>query len=359
MMERIRTSLDDKNIIILDGSVGDQLKNVQEVMCLGSTLSYKDGFSNASYANIIHPDIVYKVHESYVRYCDVITTNSFGCTLQALQKSNIQNYRDVMVSKACDIARKAASATQDRALLVAGSLGPLGECYLDDCPNELALEEEYGKLIRLLVTGGVDFIICETMSSYKEASCACRQVRNIAPQKLLWVSFTLDDTLPRVTDHHVYQPCILRSGESLEVAIRGLINDLGESSLWAVLVNCCHVRVADAAVKILFKTLQGSGIRYGAYANGFKRTTTEWIMKEYQKSYIDESRYLVSEKSASCDDIYTPEEYADHAEQWIMDGATIIGGCCGIGPDHIRVLYNRVKDNQSTRSKVTQRDGCL
>lgn len=341
-MKRIHSALDDENIIVLDGSVGDQLKNLQEVMGLGSTVPYKDGFSNASYANIIHPDIVYKVHRSYANFCDVITTNSFGCTLRALRKSNLEVYRDAMVSKACDIARKATSSSQGRALFVAGSIGPLGECYMNDCPSELAMEEEYQELIHLLVKGGVDIIICETMSSYKEASCACRQIRDIAPQKMLWVSFTLDDTLPRETGN-AYQPCILRSGESLESSIRCLIDDLDKSCIWAILVNCCHVRVVDVAVKVLSKTLQGSGIRFGAYANGFKRTTTEWIMKEYQKSSIDESRYLVSEKSTSCDGIFTAEEYAEHAEQWILDGATIVGGCCGVGPNHIQVLYNRVK----------------
>ena len=37
----------------------------------------------------------------------------------------------------------------------------------------------------------------------------------------------------------------------------------------------------------------------------------------------------------------TPERYADIAEDWVEAGATIIGGCCEIGPAHIAELRRR------------------
>ena len=38
------------------------------------------------------------------------------------------------------------------------------------------------------------------------------------------------------------------------------------------------------------------------------------------------------------EDIISPQDYLDYARQWIEQGVQIIGGCCGIGPEHIRVL---------------------
>lgn len=338
-MPKTVSTHEDKNILVLDGSIGDQLKRFPRVMDLGSSVPYKDAFSNSSYANIRDPDIVLEVHKSYVlANCDVITTNSFGCTLHALTKAHIEGHRDEMVLKSCIIAKNAAHAANGRIPWVAGSVGPLGECYMNDCPTETEMEGEYEALIRLLCSGGVDIILCETMSSIKEALCAATQARMLAPQKMLWVSFTLDDTLDKSGTG-----CRLRSRESLETAIYSIVNKLGAQEIWAILVNCCHVKIADAAVKVLRKSLQGTHIRYGVYANGFKRTTTEWIMAEYGTIHNDEYRHIVSEPNTYGDDIFSAQEYADHARQWVQDGATIVGGCCGVGPEHIRVLSDLVK----------------
>jgi S-methylmethionine-dependent homocysteine/selenocysteine methylase len=38
----------------------------------------------------------------------------------------------------------------------------------------------------------------------------------------------------------------------------------------------------------------------------------------------------------------SPEDYLSVAQQWVEMGAQIIGGCCGIGPDHIRLLKERL-----------------
>ena len=34
----------------------------------------------------------------------------------------------------------------------------------------------------------------------------------------------------------------------------------------------------------------------------------------------------------------SPEDYLDEANSWVEDGAQIVGGCCGIGLDHMKVL---------------------
>jgi homocysteine S-methyltransferase len=39
----------------------------------------------------------------------------------------------------------------------------------------------------------------------------------------------------------------------------------------------------------------------------------------------------------------TPAAYADFAESWAEMGATVIGGCCEVGPAHIAELINRFR----------------
>lgn len=37
-----------------------------------------------------------------------------------------------------------------------------------------------------------------------------------------------------------------------------------------------------------------------------------------------------------------PQKYAEHAMSWVRNGASIIGGCCEIGPAHIKAIHSRL-----------------
>ena len=41
-------------------------------------------------------------------------------------------------------------------------------------------------------------------------------------------------------------------------------------------------------------------------------------------------------------DVLTPEDFATQAQGWLEMGVRLIGGCCGIGPEHIRLLKERL-----------------
>ena len=42
-------------------------------------------------------------------------------------------------------------------------------------------------------------------------------------------------------------------------------------------------------------------------------------------------------------DVISPETYLTQARIWVAAGARLIGGCCGIGPDHIRLLSEQLR----------------
>ena len=70
---------------------------------------------------------------------------------------------------------------------------------------------------------------------------------------------------------------------------------------------------------------------FGAYANGFT---------EISEGFLEDAP-TVDALSQRTD--LGPDAYADIAMSWVDQGATIIGGCCEVGPAHIAVLADRLR----------------
>ena len=97
-----------------------------------------------------------------------------------------------------------------------------------------------------------------------------------------------------------------------------------EAGAEAVLVNCSLPEAVDQAVAMM----AGLGVPFGASANGF----TSVLELEPGKT--------VDVLKARSD--LGPEVYADHALSWVEAGASIVGGCCEVGPAHIAELARRL-----------------
>ncbi|MBD3645913.1 MAG: homocysteine S-methyltransferase family protein, partial [Pseudomonadales bacterium] len=128
----------------------------------------------------------------------------------------------------------------------------------------------------------------------------------------VWVAFTVDDG----------DGTRLRSGESLIEAARDVIDAGAER----VLVNCS----VPEAVTTAMAELAGLGVAFGGYANGFTS-----IDKLEPGGTVD-----VLEARKDLD----PDAYAEHVLRWIEEGATMVGGCCEVGPAHIAALAERLID---------------
>jgi S-methylmethionine-dependent homocysteine/selenocysteine methylase len=95
-----------------------------------------------------------------------------------------------------------------------------------------------------------------------------------------------------------------------------------------VLINCSRPEAVAAALEII----KGFGKPFGAYANGFTRIS-EGFLKDAPTVDALEQRTDLG-----------PEAYADFAMGWVGQGATIVGGCCEVGPAHIAELARRLKE---------------
>jgi len=93
-----------------------------------------------------------------------------------------------------------------------------------------------------------------------------------------------------------------------------------------ILFNCTSPESVTAAIS---QTVAMVDIPVGAYANGFTHIPDHWRI-------VDDA----SLPDARID--LDPSAYVAHVKQWLADGASIVGGCCEIGPAHIAALRNLI-----------------
>lgn len=287
------------SITILDGGMGQELvSRTGETTSLWSVKALLD-----------NPDLVGEVHRDYFNAgAEIATTNTYSVLPDRLTHHDLLDQLDSLQAIACKQAVNARDAHGSG--LVAGSLGPQGFSYQPDkCPPAAEAAEVYDRICRLQ-KDYVDMYIAETMSSIDQARGA---LMGAAPHgKPVWVSFSVDDS----------DGSKLRSGESIN-DIKALVEEFAPA---AVLVNCSVPEAVTQAVA----GLKGVGVPLGAYANGFTSINDAFNGIGATVDLLEKRKDL------------GPDAYAEFAEQWVRDGATIIGGCCEVGPAHIETLKQRL-----------------
>ena len=251
------------------------------------------------------PQLVKEIHLEYINAgADLITTNTYSTIPSYLSKKNVENRMPELIGLAGKLAREAADDSE-KEIIVAGSLPPLEESYRPD----LVIDAEeaipiYEILIKEL-TPFVDIFICETMSSIKEMQHVMEALNNLDNKKPVWISWTLkEDKKNR-----------LRSGESIEEAFNASATVKPE----AYLFNCTDPYAISEGIKVLKQLTQKP---IGGYPNVFNVPDGWTLDNDIQVSVRDLSI----------------EKFLEFAEEWRKLGASIIGGCCGIGPRFIKAI---------------------
>ncbi|MEM0989474.1 MAG: homocysteine S-methyltransferase family protein [Pseudomonadota bacterium] len=292
------------DIVLLDGGMG------QELIRLSSNPAHPQW---SAYVMMHEPHIVQQVHAEYLRAgARVLTLNTYSTTRGRFQKFGVLDQLVPLQRKAVDLARGAMDDTGVEAT-IAGCLPPLvGSYHPELLPPDKDLLDEYRELAAMQGPH-VDVFICETMSKASEARMAA--IAGAETGKPVWVAWTLneelgEDGLPR-----------LRSGETVAEAIAALEGVQVE----ALLFNCCPPEVMTAGMPIL----AAEGRPFGGHANGFTPIPKGFVLGT-----------TVDMLGARTD--LGPEAYADHVMTWVDMGATIVGGCCEVGPAHIAEISSRL-----------------
>lgn len=284
-----------KELIILDGGMG------HELIRRGST---PGGLWSAK-ALIDKPESVRAVHKDYIDAgAQVIITNSYSTIPSYLAKENMKSRYIELTKVAAQLAREVADQAKD-VVRVAGSVPPLSESYRHD----LVPEDAHARPIYQAIVGAlsdyVDLYVCETMSSVREAVNAAWSVRKTDPNKPLWVALTLADEPGGG----------LRSGETMAEVVTAL----EPFSVDAYLFNCTDPSAISVALEELAPLTDKPT---GAYPNRF-HVPAGWTLDNDIKTEPTEM---------------TVEQYLEFVDTWRQSGASIIGGCCGIGPEFIAAL---------------------
>lgn len=285
-------------VTLLDGGMGQELlrRSARKVTPMWSA----DIMLN-------EPVLVRDLHREFIESgARVITLNTYTATPQRLKRENELGQLTNLHQQAMSVAQEAIQLAQRDDVLIAGCLPPLVASYRPDV--SLSFEDSLATYRRLveLQSPASDLFICETMSSITEARAACTAA--VESGRPVWVALTVSDEYPQQ----------LRSGESLKDAL--LVLDSFNSQ--ATLLNCSQ----PEAISACWPLLNTKQRKIGAYANGFIS-----VDSLYPGDTVEE---LEMRQDMS------PQQYAKHAMDWVRNGASIIGGCCEIGPEHIKALYS-------------------
>ncbi len=282
-------------LTILDGGMGGEL--IRRGFPSGGLWSAK--------ALIEEPATVKAVHQDFIDAgAQVIITNSYSTIPSYLAKEGMESRYLELTKVAAELAREVASQAHSN-VRVAGSLPPLSESYRHDLvPEDTAARPIYEALVAAL-SDHVDLYLCETMSSVREAVNAAASARKVDPQKTLWVALTLADEPGGG----------LRSGETMQQ----LTAALAPYNVDAILFNCTDANAISVALEQIAPLTDKPT---GAYPNRF-HVPAGWTLDNEVKTLPTEM---------------TVEQYLGFVATWRRSGASIIGGCCGIGPEFIAAL---------------------
>ncbi|MXS18016.1 MULTISPECIES: homocysteine S-methyltransferase family protein [Pseudomonas] len=295
------------NLVLLDGGMGRELQR------RGAPFRQPEW---SALALSEAPEQVEAVHRAYIEAgAQVITSNSYAVVPFHIGEERFATEGESLAARAGQLARQAVAAS-GQPVRVAGSLPPLFGSYRPDLFEPARVDELLQPLIRGLAPH-VDLWLAETQSALAEVRAIAAGLPDDG--KPLWLSFTLKDEdvdeIPR-----------LRSGEPVAEAAQ-LAVELGAGAL---LFNCSQPEVMAAALDTARTTFAAAGVEipFGAYANAFPPQPEEATANDG----LDPLRPDLD-----------PPGYLSFAQDWQARGASLIGGCCGIGPEHIAVLNTRLR----------------
>lgn len=315
-MEPVLERLKKGEIIIGDGALGTMLfqRGLESGQC-------------PELLNVTKPEVVEDIARLYIEAgAQIITTNTFGASPMKLADYGLEERTEEInrqgVSIVKDAAAKAersaamgeesiagrngARGTMERKVYVSASCGPSGKIlkpYGDTEPD--ALYESFSRQMRVLLDEGADIICIETMIDVQEAVLAVRASKSLAPESPVVATMTFDET-PRGF-YTIMGVSIIDACENLQKAGADIIGS-----------NC------------------GNGVeKMIKVAREFKRFSSLPLIIQSNAGLpeIKDGKLFYSE---------TPEFFADKTKELIEAGVSIIGGCCGTTPEHIRAIRKTV-----------------
>ena len=308
---KLDTLINSTDPIILDGGIGTELER------LGAPMDHEAWCAVALES---HPELVRDVHRSYIDAgADIITVNTYAATRHALTNGGMEKNFTSWNKLAVQLARETLDASEvDRNILIAGSVSNFG--HFNDQYTDKQLAPNFRDQAEILIENGVDFIILESLGA--KTSTIVTALNAISEFGVpIWVAVSCAE------DHDSGQ-LFLGIEESRIDSHRPLAHqELGEAIDTIMDTAGSALLVMHSTVDTTLPALQLMQSHYdglrGAYPNAGYWLRPEW-------AFVDQ---------------ISPQNYLERARKWLDTGARIVGGCCGIGPDHIAALSKGLRNS--------------
>ena len=279
--------------ILCDGAMGTQIH--------ARGISFEHCFDEL---NLSQPDVILDVHRAYVEAgAEIIETNTFGANRFRLIEHELENKIVEINQSGVRLARKAADESR-RKIYVAASIGPLG-VRLAPLGRVSAIEafDAFKEQISALADQAIDALMFETFSDLGEITQAIKAAKEVAPDLpiIAQMTFTEDGCTPL--------------GDAVDLVAQTLI-ELGANVIGA---NCS---VGPARLLPVIQTLARHA-QASAHAPLVSiQPNAGWPQRMGPRLVYPA----------------TPEYFGDYARRFLNVGATLVGGCCGTTPQHIRAM---------------------
>ncbi len=275
--------------IMIDGATGTELE-------ARGVAASAEAWTGA--AALIHPDILREIHEDYLRLgAEIVISNTFGATRHALDDAGLGDHFDTLNRLGVTIACEARERTRATRALVAGGISYWS--WTERHPPLDQLRDDVARQAAVMAEAGADLLMLEMMVDIDRMLVTLEAARQSALP--VWVGLTCEpDQAGRIC---------LRNGEPLSNALIAL------SGLDVPLLSIMHSHVdhIDASLDVTERHWNGPT---GIYAHAGGHSGEAWVEEN----------------------MCPPAAYAAACKRWLDRGVQVIGGCCGLGVDHMKAV---------------------
>lgn len=297
-------------ILLLDGALGTELAR--------RGWDVTDSLWSARVL-LDHPEAVEQVHLDYLEAgARCITSGSYQVSFAGFEKVGMpREAATTALAQSVDIAKKARARFLEKHPdskwpVIAASVGPYGASLADgsefhgkyrSSPAELL--DFHLQRLSCLSKAEPDIFACETIPSWQEAQILLEALQSF-PQIPAWFSFTCRDELRTV------------HGELISDCAKGLSS---HSRVSAIGVNCTAPEHVSSLISEIRANTPKPIVVYPNSGQTWDAETRSWLGKASVNSW------------------------EQRAVEWVQQGATWVGGCCGTTPDDIRQMRASLEKN--------------
>ncbi len=297
----IERRLKNGGIVILDGGTGTELERRGVPM---------DPEAWCGPATLKHIDVLESIHRDYIAAgADIITANTFASSRLMLSQAGLADRFEDINRAAVGAAHRARLASGHEGVAVAGSLshmlpivGGAAKTDLARAPSQAQMADAFGEFAELLREEGCDLILLEMMYHPDRMVPAFKAAT--ATGLPVWAGFSAR----RGEDGQV-----LSFASDKDIPFEETVRVLADFEIAAAGVMHTPSDVVGDAIAIVREAFDGP---LTAYPDSGYFKMPQW---QFQ-------------------DVITPDEFLQFAQKWTTTGVQVVGGCCGLSPEHISAI---------------------